>query len=158
MPAVERGHPILFATLALFSFIELIITAVLVAHNNRWSDSLASREAYLLFVSIWTFIFSIGYIVGFLRAPASFLMNIASHAGFLALTFIFWLAGAAAVTDTLDGGLNCSNWDFSYCGTLNASEAFAWINTIITFFGLILVILLGVRSSKNGTGWGSSLA
>jgi len=55
---------------------------------------------------------------------------------------VFWLSGAAAITESLDGGLDCGyvqsvnvwHWltsaqshHFVYCGQLNALEAFAWI-------------------------------
>ena len=68
------------------------------------------------------------------------------------LTWVFWLAGAAAITDTLGGGLNCgcvvfaifphvrrSNRDMTsrdavtYCGQLNALEAFAWVELYVPF-------------------------
>ena len=68
----------------------------------------------------------------------------------LLLTWIFWTAGAIAITVELGGGLNCSyvfhsmssplsqtnpypllpsrtQSVFIYCGQLNALEGFAWI-------------------------------
>ena len=46
----------------------------------------------------------------------------------LAITWIIWLAAAAAITQTLGGSLNCAtNTVFVYCGQLNALEGFAWL-------------------------------
>jgi hypothetical protein len=54
--------------------------------------------------------------------------SVMSHIIFLLLTWIIWTAGAAAVTQMLGGGLNCSGVSgWAYCGQLNALEAFAWI-------------------------------
>lgn len=67
------------------------------------------------------------------------------------VTWIFWIAGAAAITDTLGGGLNCSfvftvilcgdsspdvptlihRTGITYCEQLNALEAFAWIEVCV---------------------------
>lgn len=65
------------------------------------------------------------------------------------MTWVFWLAGAAAITDSLGGGLNCgyvplfillpkneaefiaSRDHITYCGQLNAEEAFAWIEVCV---------------------------
>lgn len=44
----------------------------------------------------------------FQSADGSVLTSIASHAGFLLLTWIFWTAGAASITAALGGGHNCS--------------------------------------------------
>ena len=46
----------------------------------------------------------------------------------LFITWILWLAAAAAITQTLGGALNCHVQDyFVYCGHLNALSGFAWL-------------------------------
>lgn len=40
-------------------------------------------------------------------ADGSVMTSVGSHLGFLVLTWIFWTAGAAAITASLGGGHNC---------------------------------------------------
>lgn len=52
----------------------------------------------------------------------------------LAITWVLWLAAAAAITQTLGGSLNCSHETFFiYCGQLNALEGFAWLIWFVLF-------------------------
>jgi hypothetical protein len=75
----------------------------------------------------------------------------------------------------LGGGLNCSNQnEFSYCGQLNALEAFAWIEWFVIFFvsipiingaidrilatlALVVVLIRGISASRRGDGYRGSL-
>ncbi|GAA5821088.1 hypothetical protein JCM3770_000085, partial [Rhodotorula araucariae] len=130
----KRGHIATFSLLILFSLIEWAIAAYLVntynKHNNYPSHSIRDRVRFLLFTGLWTFVFSIFYLVGFLKATASFLFSIASHAVWLFVTWVFWLAGTAALTASLNGSLDCGSFNGPHCDTLNALEAFGWINWI----------------------------
>lgn len=46
----------------------------------------------------------------------------------LFMTWVFWLAAAAALTQSLGGALDChTNTEFVYCGHLNALAGFAWL-------------------------------
>ena len=108
-------------------------------------------------MSIWTIAFGAVYLVGFLVAASSIFVSVASHFILcvlshstshlnrsnmffpnsmfmrniiysLFLTWILWLAAAAAITQTLGGGLNCHvQTYFVYCNQLNALEGFAWL-------------------------------
>lgn len=116
--------------------------------------------------------------VGFLRATSSFLFSIASHGVWLFLTWVFWsvpsrrllhpleadptlfrrLAGAAAITNALGGGLNCGSMrGFAHCNQLNAAEAFAWINWILATFAFVVVVVVGARSARRGDGFGGAV-
>ncbi|KAL8290302.1 hypothetical protein RQP46_003241 [Phenoliferia psychrophenolica] len=159
---VRRGHPIVFGLLAFFSFVELIQSAVLVGSYNRHDDypstAIEQRTRFLVFVSLWTLFFSLAYIYGFLRATSSFLFSIASHGVWLFITWIFWLAGAAAITNALGGGLDCGSMKgFAHCNQLNAAEAFAWINWILATFAFSVVIVVGARSARRGDGFGGAV-
>ncbi len=87
------------------------------------------------------------------------------------MTWILWLAAAAAITQTLGGSLNCANDSFFvYCGQLNALEGFAWliwfvfesttrpapnacfIHRVILTLILIVLLIRGIMSGKNGNG------
>ncbi|RDB24337.1 hypothetical protein Hypma_008463 [Hypsizygus marmoreus] len=155
---VRRGHPVLFSILIVLSIIELSISAWLTSRFNTRHDyrntSERDRVRYILFCSIWTIVFSTFYLVLFLHsATGSVLTSVASHLIFLTITWILWLAAAAAITATLGGGLNCATQNiFVYCGQLNALEAFAWIIWIIVTFALIVTILRGISAARRGDG------
>ncbi|KAM0788944.1 hypothetical protein ACM66B_003019 [Microbotryomycetes sp. NB124-2] len=157
---IKRGHPITFGVLILTSFIEMVQTAVLTSSFNRNgapSGTINDRVRFLLFTSIWTLFFAIAYLAGFMTSPGSFLFSIASHAVWLTLTWIFWLAGAAAITQALGGGLDCGDVSIGSCNQLNSALAFGWINWILITFAFAIILLVGARSARRGDGFGSGL-
>ncbi|GAA6062214.1 hypothetical protein JCM10212_006449 [Sporobolomyces blumeae] len=157
---VKRAHPILFGLLILFTLVGWAMCAAVVNHfnSNEWpNNSYRDRVRFLLFANLWTFVFAIIYLVGFLKATTSFLFSIASHAAIIFLSWVFMLAGVAALTDTLGGGLNCDNFRYSYCGTLNGIEGISWLNWIILTILLVFILVLGGRSARSGNGFGGTL-
>ena len=55
----------------------------------------------------------------------------------LFVTWVFWLAAAAALTQSLGGALDCHiQTKFVYCGHLNALSGFAWLIWFVFFFSL----------------------
>ncbi|KAI0271439.1 hypothetical protein BC834DRAFT_442485 [Gloeopeniophorella convolvens] len=157
---VRRGHPIFFTLLVVFAIIELAISAWLTARYNSRHDYLSKTERdrveFLLFCSIWTVFLSPFLAASFLFASGSVLASVASHVIFLFLTWVFWLSGAAAITDSLGGGLNCDD-HFVYCGQLNALEAFAWIEWVLLTLGFVFITWVAVRASRRGDGYGGPL-
>ncbi|CCL98056.1 uncharacterized protein FIBRA_00050 [Fibroporia radiculosa] len=155
----RRGHPVVFTLLIIFSIIELAISGWLVArfnsHHNFMSISVRDRTRFLLFCSAWTILLSSLY-AGFFWLSASVFTSVLSHLIFLFVTWVLWLAGAASITAALGGGLDCGN-HFTYCGQLNALEAFAWIIWVLTFFAFFSVILRAVSASRRGDGMGGQL-
>lgn len=162
--AVRKAHPIAFGFVILFSFIEFLITTILISNYNSndsyFSDSLRDRLKFLLFTSIWSLIFTSIYLFGIFKLPTNFLFSLASHAGFLFITWIFWLSGAAALSDTLSG-LSCGdmfltnariNVGIPYCHSLRAVQAFAWIEWITLSFVLAYIALIGSKAVKTGAG------
>ncbi|EGF97909.1 uncharacterized protein MELLADRAFT_113979 [Melampsora larici-populina 98AG31] len=162
--AVKKAHPIAFSFIILFSFIEFLITTILISNynsdNSYYSDSLRDRLKFLLFTSIWSLVFTSIYLFGIFKLPTNFLFSLASHAGFLFITWIFWLSGAAALSDTLSG-LSCGdlflsdvriNVGIRYCHSLKAVQAFAWIEWITLSFVLAYIALIASRAVKAGTG------
>jgi len=133
------------------------ITAKYNTNHNFPTSSTRAQVRYLLFMSIWTIVFGTVYLVGFFVAANSVFVSVASHFFLcvlshsichlnrlivffpnqnfmrniiysLFLTWILWLAAAAAITQTLGGALNCHNQTyFVYCSQLNALEGFAWL-------------------------------
>ena len=151
-----------FGALVIFSLIELSIAAWITAkynaNHNFPTSSARARVRYTLFMSIWTTIFGSVYLVGFLVAASSIFVSVASHFFLyvlyhlnffrhffsnqilvrnltysLFLTWILWLAAAAAITSTLGGALNCHAQSFfAYCSQLNALSGFAWLIWCVT--------------------------
>ena len=74
----------------------------------------------------------------------------------LTARWLFWMAGAAALTASLGGGADC-NLNIAYCGQLNASEAFAWIEWILMTFTLVVVLILGSSAIRRGDRLSSGL-
>jgi len=63
-----------------------------------------------------------------------FLLTSGFNVTSLSVTWILWLAAAAAITQTLGGALNCNTQSYLvYCGQLNALEGFAWLIWCVTF-------------------------
>jgi hypothetical protein len=161
---IRRGHPIIFGLMVFFAIIELSISAWLVsrfnANHNFVSTTERDRVRYLLFLSCWTVFFSFLYLVLFLHSAStgSTLTSVGSHAIYLFITWLFWTAGAAAITETLGGGLNCSNNKrFVYCGQLNALMAFAWIEWSVVTVAFAFVLVRGIIVARRGDGYRSQL-
>ncbi|KIJ66548.1 hypothetical protein HYDPIDRAFT_86654 [Hydnomerulius pinastri MD-312] len=160
---MRRGHPIVFGLIIFFSIIELAISAYLTArfnqHHNYFNVAERDRTRFLLFTSIWTLALSALYMFFFFSMPSGVMSSVASHIGFLLLTWIFWTAGAASITAALGGGLNCRTQNvFVYCGQLNALEGFAWVIWILVTFAIIVVAIRGVISARRGDGMRGPLA
>ncbi|KAJ3526322.1 hypothetical protein NM688_g8276 [Phlebia brevispora] len=161
---VRRGHPIMFSLIIVFAIIELAISGWLVArfnkHHNYPSISVRDKTRFLLFTSTWTILGCFFYMILFLRSasavsagPGSALTSVGSHGIFMFMTWVFWLSGAAAITNALGGGVSCGGSNHvTYCGQLNALEAFAWIDWCFTTFALAIIILRGVASTRRGDG------
>jgi hypothetical protein len=125
------SHPIIFTTLAVFSFIVAVIASTLVTDFNgssvAQSGAITSSVRFLLFAGWWTFLFSIIYLALFLTGVGGVFTSIAGHGIWIFLTWIFFMAGAGAVTDAMGDAQNCSHSDLLYCSSMEALMAFSWI-------------------------------
>jgi len=153
---VRRGYFVFFTILVVFAIIELSISAWLTARyhsrHNYLSITERDRVRFLLFCSIWTTFLSPIFPTLLLLDTVQVISGIAAHAIFLFLSWVFWLSGAAAITQSFGGGLDCK-LRFVYCGQLNALEAFAWIEWSVLTVGLIYVVVIAVRSVRSGGGY-----
>jgi len=152
----------MFGALVVFSIIEMCISAWITAkynaHHNFPNSGVRARVRYLLFLSIWTLLFGSGFLVIFLLSATSAFASVASHFFFLSVTWILWLAAAAAITQTLGGALNCNTQSYLvYCGQLNALEGFAWLIWVLLTFMLLFVLIRGITSAKRGDGYAAAL-
>jgi len=157
---LRRAYFIFFGILVIFAVIELSISAWLTArydsHHNYLSITERDRVRFLLFCSTWTTLLSPIFPVLLLFESAELLTGIAAHVIFLFLSWVFWLSGAAAITESLGGGLDC-HLGFVYCSQLNALEAFAWIEWVVLTVGFIYVLVVAVRVIQRGEGYNAPL-
>jgi len=160
--AVRRGHHITFGAIVLFSIIELSLSAWLTAqysiHHNYTRISVRDRVRFILFCATWTVSLGSMIMILFYHSATGVLTSVGAHLLFLGLTWLLWTAGAAAITQTLGGGLNCKTQDlFVYCTHLNALEGFAWLIWILVTFAIIAVLIRGIASARRGDGYGGGL-
>lgn len=91
--------PVIFGLIILFAAVEVALSTWLVNwYDNRSypSASYRDRTRFTCFVSWWTLVFAILYLVFYQVAATSIISSVASHAGWLFLTWIFWTAAAAS--------------------------------------------------------------
>jgi len=153
--ATRKGHPIVFGALVVIAIIETCIAAWITAkynaNHNSPNSGLQARVRYILFASIWTVLLGSVYLALFIFMAGNKITSIGSHFVFLFLTWIFWLAAAAALTQSLGGALNCDIQDeFVYCGHLNALEGFAWLIWVVLTFMLFFVLIRGIMGARRG--------
>lgn len=157
---LRRGYFIFFGVVVVIAIIELSISAWLSARYHDRRNFLTTTERdrvhFLLFCSIWTTFLSPIFPVLLILEWAQFMAGIAAHVIFLFLSWVFWLSGAAAITQSLGGGLNC-NLGFVYCSQLNALEAFAWIEWVVLTLGFVYVMVIAVRANQRGEGYNGAL-
>merc|ERR1712093_545014 len=73
------------------------------------------------------------------------------------LPWVFWLAGTAALAAALGGSLDCDTYGRPHCDTLNALEAFGWINWVIVTIMFAYALFAGARSARSGNGFGGAM-
>ncbi|CAO1627826.1 unnamed protein product [Parajaminaea phylloscopi] len=155
---IRRGHPISFGILVFCSLVVAIISSVL-SHDysanheqgpNIHSNGLSAKVHFLVFTGWWTFLFAIAYLALFLTGIGGVVTSIAGHGIWLFLTWIFWLAGSAALADGL--GSSCSDKGYYYCNSLRALEAFSWISWVLVTFMLGVVAAIGGGAFRGGRG------
>ena len=155
---IRRGHPITFGLLVFFGIIEGSIATWLThqynKHHNYLNVGVRDRTRLILVASWWTVLFSAILLGLFMRSATSALTSVLVHLIFRGITWILWTAGAAAITASLGGGINCSTVQerITYCNQLNALEGFAWVEWVLTTFAIFVVIFCAVRSARRGEG------
>jgi len=153
--ATRKGHPIVFGVLIVAAIIELCIAAWMTAkyntNQNFPNSTFQTRVRYILFASIWTVLLGSIYLTLFIFMAGNVVASIGSHFVFLFLTWIFWLAAATALTQSLGGTLDCNIQDqVVYCGHLNALEGFAWLIWLLLTLMLFFVAIRGIMGARRG--------
>jgi len=136
-------HSIVFGTIAVFTLIELGLSA---DWRNIWSGvtgSYISRIDFIIFCSIWTLIsLFVHWMMPFLIAGV-----------WAILTCFFWLIAAALASSadcvTFDGGF--SRLCFGDVGRWQAVQAFAWL-LFFSFLALLVCFWWHVHR-RSDAGW-----
>ncbi|KAH9824935.1 hypothetical protein DFH28DRAFT_942277 [Melampsora americana] len=157
-------HPIGFSFIILFSFIEFLISSILISNYNSndsyFSDDIRDRLKFLLFTSIWSLSLTSLYLYGSFKLSSSIFFSLISHSIFLFISWIFWFSASISISHSLNG-LSCGdlflidsriNVGIRYCDSLKAIEAFAWIQWITLTLVLGYIGWIGSKALKSGTG------
>ncbi|KIS69372.1 uncharacterized protein UMAG_02707 [Mycosarcoma maydis] len=161
---VRRGHPITFIIFTFFSFIVAVIASTLVSdynsNNNAPTTGINNATRFLLFTGWWGFLVGVVYTGLFLASVGGVITSIAGHGISIFLTWLFYLAGAAALTDRTGGSFNCADkgFPFPYCNSTKALMAFAWICWIILTLMLAVIAAIGAGAFRGGRSVKETLA
>ncbi|WFD00974.1 hypothetical protein MYAM1_003733 [Malassezia yamatoensis] len=161
--AVRRGHPIAFGVFAFLALIVAIIASAVVADfnsNGQPARKLARDSTrFLVFAGWWGFLFSLVYIGLFLSGIGGFLSSIASHAVFIFITWVFWLAGAAALSSAVSNAdCSTSTSGLRDCSALRAICAFSWIGWLELTCMLGVICYLAYKAFSGGRGMNDGFA
>ncbi|CAE6424686.1 unnamed protein product [Rhizoctonia solani] len=144
-----------YATVLAFSLILLGISGYWVSQLQGVATSFATSSSFSLAVSVitWAFMFPV-LLVSILRR-GSFLSWVAIELGICGFLWILWLA-SAAYTTSLSAGvtLNCdlaySTELENFCRQYQAIQAFSWLNWLILFAYIVLVVVFVVKAINKG--------
>ncbi|KAG8762806.1 hypothetical protein FRC11_007680 [Ceratobasidium sp. 423] len=144
-----------FATVLAFSLIVLGISGYWVSQLEGVATSLATSSSFSLAVAVitWAFMFPV-LLVSTMRR-GSFLSWVAIELGICGLLWVLWLASASYTTSMSAGvTLNCDlafSVEFeSVCRQYQAIQAFSWLNWLILFAYIVLVVILAVKAMNRG--------
>jgi len=122
---LRRSYFIFFGVIVVIAVIELAISAWLTARyasrHNFLSTTERDRVHFLLFCSVWSTVLSPIFPVLLTQELALFVTGIAAHTIFVFISWVFWLSGAAAITASLGGGLDC-NFHFVFLRSAECSR------------------------------------
>ncbi|KAG8707485.1 hypothetical protein FRC08_000472 [Ceratobasidium sp. 394] len=145
-----------FATVLGFSLIVLGISGHWQSLLQGYYSVFAGFSAFALAVSVmtWAFLLPI-YLVGMLR-KGSLLSWVVVELGVCGLLWVLWLA-SASYTSSMTGGatLNCdyallSPEVESICRQFQALQAFSWLNWLIIFAYVVMLLVFAIRAQGQG--------
>ncbi|CAG7563269.1 unnamed protein product [Fusarium equiseti] len=136
---------IVHAVLAVFLIIELGLTAYIVDATDWWGGNSPASYSFLLFCSVWSILMLLYLALAPLFAPRIYHNMVAL--GILALTSLFWFAGATAVAAHI-GVPHCRGNTF--CQSAQAAVAFGYFIWAI-FTGLTIMEALAFMRGRGHT-------
>ncbi|EKJ70457.1 hypothetical protein NXS19_012656 [Fusarium pseudograminearum] len=136
---------IVHAVLAVFLIIELGLTAYMVDFTDGWWTNSPASFAFLLFCAVWSILMLLYLALTPLFAPRIYHNMVAL--GILALTSLFWFAGATAVAAHI-GVPHCHG--NTRCQATQAAVAFGYFIWAI-FTGLTIMEALAFMRGRGHT-------
>jgi len=154
----------LFNTIRVVSFIAILLFALIVLGiSGHWVSllqgfvsSYSNPAAFALAVSVitWAFLGPLP-LISMLR-KGSILSWVVVELAIVGLLWVLWLAAAAYVTSmTAGASLNC-DYAFltpeaeSICRQYQALQAFSWLNWLILFMYLVLLLVFAIKAQGKG--------
>lgn len=154
----------LFNTIRVVSFIAVLLFALIVLGiSGHWVSllqglisSYSNPSAFALAVSVitWAFLGPLP-LISLLR-KGSVLSWVVVELAIVGLLWVLWLAAAAYISSITQGAsLNC-DYVFltpeaeSICRQYQALQAFCWLNWIILFIYLVLLLVLTIKAQGRG--------
>ncbi|GAA5999338.1 uncharacterized protein JCM10292_001213 [Rhodotorula paludigena] len=137
----------------LASIVTMAIAASLESHwrNTRFpSISHRDRERILLTAGVWGIVISLYSLIGTLVKPDHIAFGILFHLIAFVIAFILYMVGSASLTALVDG-VDCGDVDWSRCNVTKGLVVIGWIETVIVFIILIIVVVLGFKA-RSGSG------
>ncbi|CAE6458419.1 unnamed protein product [Rhizoctonia solani] len=154
MPLFDTLRLASYATILAFSLIVLGISGHWVS-LLQGVGSFAPSASFSVAVSVitWAFMFPL-LLVSALRR-GSFLSWVAIELGICGFLWVLWLASAAYITSLTAGiTLNCDFAAYSelesVCRQYQAIQAFSWLNWLILFAYIVLVLIFAVKAMNKG--------
>ncbi|KAI0126315.1 marvel domain-containing protein [Xylariales sp. AK1849] len=133
---------IIHAVAAVFSIIELGLTAYVASAYRGWWSSAPSQVNFMIFNSVWSLLVLayVGitpiYMTGIFHKLAALVLN--------TLTTIFWFAGSIALAVAVGGPWSCGS--NHYCGSIEAAIAFGFFLWALFMVLTIVDALESLRS------------
>ncbi|KAG9102688.1 hypothetical protein FRC06_001435 [Ceratobasidium sp. 370] len=154
----------LFNTLRTVAFLTVLgFSLIVLGISGHWQSMLqgyysvfTNFSAFALAVSVmtWAFLLPV-YLIGILR-KGSLLSWVVVELGVCGLLWVLWLASASYTSSMTAGAtLNCdyallSPEAESICRQFQALQAFSWLNWLIIFAYVVMLLVFAVRAQGQG--------
>ncbi|KAF8759795.1 hypothetical protein RHS01_01969 [Rhizoctonia solani] len=155
MPLFDTVRLASYATVLVFSLIVLGISGYWVSLLQGTGTGLGTPASFSLAVSVITWAFMFPALLVSIFRRGSFLSWVAIELGICGVLWVLWLASAAYTTSLSAGiALNCDLASDigaeSSCRQYQAIQAFSWLNWVILFAYIVLVIALAIKAMNKG--------
>jgi len=145
-----------FATLLLFTLIVLGISAHWVSVLQGFYSAAYTASGFALAVSVITLAFILPMLLISILRKGSLLSWVVVELGVCGVLWVLWLASAAYTTSMTGGAtLNCdyallSAEVQSICHQYQALQAFSWLNWLILFAYIVLLLVFAIKAQGHG--------
>lgn len=152
--SISRYHPILFGLIAATALALLGLTAWQRHQQHLFpygGSGLTSRLDFLIFLSVWTFLFAAAYIIFAHTGKFGAIASHASHVLWLFVTWVMWLIGAALYHHRISQ-VGCGT-SHMRCQINRAIKALSWLEFALCFLTMLIIMLhVGGKTSRYRSG------